>query len=236
MSGMDVVTLAAHPKAFIYRSTGWSSPRSADRHLRSLEERGLISAEKIRADDSWVACLTEKGKEILTDDIDPERYWGRNWDGKWTLLSFDLSQDAFRERKQLDDWLKKRRFGHLQGSLWISHRKYQSWTDELERRRIDPRAIVFQEATPVGRMTSKRYVAKAWSFDRINQAYLEYIEFMDPDISDRSISSVDWHKRGSSLWWKAFQLDPFLPESLLPSGYLGKEAWAIRQRTFAQFC
>jgi len=234
LSGIEVLEFSAHPKGLIYRSAGWTSQRNADRHLETLSNKGLISAKRDRANGRWVASLTEKGKGILLDEIDPIRSWGESWDGIWTLLSFDLSKKAFRERKQLDSWLRKRRFGYLQGSMWISHRKYQSWSEELEMRKGDPRAIIFQELIPVGKIASKHYVSRAWPFDRTNQYYRDYIEFVEDGIKNNAEDPRVLIERESQLWQKAFQLDPFLPDSILPSGYLGKLAWKRKQQFFAK--
>lgn len=234
LSGIEVLEFSAHPKGLIYRSAGWTSQRNADRHLATLSDKGLISARRDKANGRWVASLTEKGKGILLGEIDPIECWGESWDGLWTLLSFDLSKNAFRERKQLDSWLRKRRFGHLQGSMWISHRKYQSWSEELEMRKVDPRAIIFQEVISVGKVTSEQYVSRAWPFDRINQYYRDYIEFVEIRIRESIEDPRILSERESELWRKAFQLDPFLPDSILPRGYLGKQAWNRRQLFFSK--
>ena len=76
-------------------------------------------------------------------------------------------------------WFKKRRFGHLQESLWLSHREHASWTEEIEAKNIDLRVLLFQVVTPIGRQTSREYVAKAWSFIEINRRYAEHLHFLE---------------------------------------------------------
>lgn len=117
LSSLDSLVFAANPKTLIYGAVGWTSDRNADRHLGRMEEKGLISLGDKRTTGSWVAKLTDEGKRSILGEIDPELSWNQNWDGKWRSISFDLPVAARRERNQLNSWLKKNRFGHLQGSL-----------------------------------------------------------------------------------------------------------------------
>ena len=101
-------------------------------------------------------------------------------------------------------------------------------------RRVDPRAIIFQEVTPVGKMTSEQYVSRAWAFDRINQYYRDYIVFVENGMGGKIEDPRLLSESESELWRKAFQLDPFLPDSILPRGYLGKQAWNRKQQLFSK--
>ncbi len=234
LSGLDALQFAANPKSLIYGAVGWDSTRNARRHLRSLREKDFVEISHERRSGSWVAKLTENGKAQLLEGIDPELSWQYQWDGKWTSLSFDLPQGARKERKRLGVWLKKRRFGNLQGSLWISHLPYSTWTDEIESREIDPKAVLFQQIMPVGRITSKEYATKAWPFVEINRRYSEYLRFLEKNAPGEYSSISGWFESESNLWNAAFELDPFLPEPLLPKGYLGIRAWNRKKQVFAR--
>ncbi len=233
MSGFDALLVATNARAVLYGSVGWDSDRSAERNLDALRKRGLISLSEERVTGSWVAEITEKGRDLVFENIDPESSWSGSWDGKWRTIAFDLPQEASRERRQLNAWLRKRRFGHLQGSLWISHRAYADWTAEIEGRKIDPRAVLFQESVPAGRLTNNEYVAKAWPFEKINALYLEHLGFLRSNRVQDASDPVAWFTRESVLWRAAFELDPFLPDALTPSGYRGKEAWCLRKEAYS---
>jgi DNA-binding transcriptional regulator PaaX len=235
LSGIDSLAFAANPKSLIYGSIGWSSDRNASRHLTSMSEKGLISLGDKRASGKWIAQLTNEGKQTILDDIDPERSWSQDWDGKWRSISFDLPQSYRRERNHLNNWLKKHRFGHLQGSLWITHRKYATWTNEIEELKIDPHSVLFQESSPIGRLTNEEYVSKAWPFKKINLNYSKHIQFLSNNLPASSQQPLSWFETESNLWNAAFEMDPFLPDELLPSRYKGKEAWSLRKTTFANW-
>lgn len=234
LSGLDALTLAANPKSIIYDAVGWSNSHNAKRHLTLLQERGLLNMSLERASGCWVAQLTQQGKGLLLDGIDPEKSWGMKWDGKWISFSFDLPRTAVKERKRLDVWLKKRRFGNLQGSLWITHRSYSNWTEEIEGMKVDPRAFIWQQIIPIGKMKSVDYAAKAWSFTEINRRYTEYIRFLEKGDPASKPLSMSWFERESKLWNDAFETDPFLPNALLPASYKGKLAWKQKKRMYAQ--
>lgn len=235
LSGFDALKLAANPKTLLYDAVGWTSNRNAARHVATLQEKGYVSVDKDSEPGSWVTRLTELGKDTTLDEIDPEDSWSKDWNGQWISFSFDLPQFARRERRRLRGWLKKRRFGRLQGSLWVSHREYASWTEEIEAENIDPRALLFQLVSPIGKQTSREYVAKAWPFGEIDRRYAEHLRFLKKRIPEPGKENDSWFETESNLWSAAFELDPFLPNVILPKGYLGKESWRLRKRVYSDW-
>lgn len=237
LTGIDALETVAYPRVAFYNMVGWSSDRNFNRHLKELRGEGWIDWNGNPSDESWVLKITESGKDALLQKIDPEESWSRPWDKKWRTLSFDLPQNARKERRQLDAWLRKRRFGHLQGSVWISHRPYSDWTMEIEGLKIDPSAVLFQESVPLGRNKNADYIESSWNFDAINAFYKDYITILDstsPNLTQGQTSLAKWFQEESASWKKAFKLDPFLPEELLPSSYLGKTAWNARRKAYRQ--
>ncbi len=233
MSGMDALSFMAHPKGLIYDSVGWESHRSARRNLVSLQENGLVSVSHDRRTGKWVVALTQLGRSFASGKFNPEESWASEWNGRWTAVSFDLPQSAYRERSQLGRWLRENRFGCLQGSLWITHRGYREWADEIRSRRIDPSAALFYEIVSVGPTKNRDYAARSWSFKKIDNCYADYLNFVNEGPSLKSNDHYSkWLEMEKALWNKAFEQDPFLPDSLLPNGYLGKRAWNERKALY----
>ncbi|MDQ8203161.1 hypothetical protein [Pelagicoccus sp. SDUM812003] len=235
--GSETLEGLANPYRMLAEGAGFASPRGMDRAVRVLRQEGWAKESPADASEkaSWVFELSGKGLEDLMDGIDPEVEWGREWNGLWSTVSFDLPSEARVERRQLELWLRKRRFGHLQGSLWISPRAYGDWGVELSERHVDPRRLVFQESRAVGMLRDDDYVRKGWNFDRIGQCYRDYMDFLDtrPSAAVGSEQAISWwFEQESRLWKLAFESDPFLPISLYPNGYLGKEAWQRRKAAF----
>lgn len=231
--GSEALAGLASPHRMIREGSGISSPRAWSRAMRVAESEGWAARREFgNGNGDWVYDLTDRGVDRLLDGILPDRAWAESWDGLWRSVSFDLPASSRGARHQLDRWLAKRRFGHLQGSLWITPRSYRSWSVELEERKVDPRRVIFWEGKPLGGLHSSDYVAKAWDFGRINERYAAYLEFLNTSEEDRKARFEDWHAKESVLWTAAFSADPFLPAELLPVGYLGREAWRRRKETF----
>ena len=126
---------------------GLAADRDFYRVLERLEADGCVEGvERGR----WVVELTDRGRGVALDMIDPDSAWASQWDGRWRTLSFDLPQTAVKERARLLKWLRGKRFGRMQGSLWISHRLYDGWAREIADRKVDPKSVVFLESVEIG--------------------------------------------------------------------------------------
>jgi DNA-binding transcriptional regulator PaaX len=235
MSGLELLESSSKPPLSILNAGGWTSEENFDRHLAELYGEGWIDWDRKSKGESWVLRITDLGKETLMESIDPEASWSQKWDGKWRTLTFDLPRNARKERRQLDSWLRKNRFGHLQGSVWISHRPYREWSVELRNLNVKPSSVLFQECVPLGHQRSQDYVSSAWDFDKINERYQSHIAFLESSLHKvlkYSVNHANWLRNESASWKQVFQMDPFLSKELLPSGYLGRVAWNKRRETF----
>jgi DNA-binding transcriptional regulator PaaX len=228
----DALGAITDRRRFYSSLVGYADDRDFAARWAALEHEGWIVWDDDRSDGKWVHSITKAGQEAAYDSLEPEREWGSVWDGKWRTISFDLPANARRERRQLDEWLRKRRFGRLQGSVWITHRPIDDWTEQLERRRVDPNAAIFLEGEIVGRLRPSKVASKAWNFDSINEYYRSYLEFaaLDSQRVVGAVDAADWLGTESAAWNRAFKRDPFLPDALLPSGYLGKQAAKTRRK------
>lgn len=235
MSGLDLLEASTKPPLSILNAVGSTSEKNFDRHLNELRGEGWIDWDRKSEDDSWVLRITELGKETLMESIDPEVSWTQKWDGKWRTLTFDLPRNARKERRRLDSWLRKNRFGHLQGSVWISHRPYCDWSVDLRNLNVKPTSVIFQECVPLGHHSSEDYVSTAWDFEKINEKYQSHIAFLESSshkVAGNGVNHASWLVNESASWKEVYQMDPFLSEELLPSRYLGKVAWSKRRETF----
>lgn len=130
MTGLDAMANCSRLHRSISIWGDWEHESSYLRQMKVIEAKGLLEVPEIRSGD-WLPQLTESGLEMIADQVDPCRHWDQRWDGAWRSLTFDIPSAERRERQRLDTWLRKNRFGHLQGSLWISARPYQDWAKTL---------------------------------------------------------------------------------------------------------
>lgn len=221
---MTVATLdlAARPGAYVFGRSQFAS-------ARRLEAKGWLEIDK--GDGQWAARLTELGRSALNDGIDPEAYWSENWDGKWQILMFDLPVSCRKERERLHAWLKDRRWGCLQGSVWISHRSLVEGDLDCDELDVHSDQLFLVEASSRVGFTPQQVVGKAWDFETINHAYRVYMNAL-----------LELKKRGRGPhfsdivqgWANAAKRDPFLPSVLEPHNYLGKKAWRLRNKMLMQ--
>ena len=233
--GTDALT--SLPLRNYHSLAGWESEHALRRQLRAMQNRGLITLNGEKPAD-WVPQITKVGRHLARNEIDPQVAWSSPWDGKWCIVSFDLPQDQPSRRYQLNSWLKRQRFGRLQGSLWISHRFSQNWSEAVSQIDANPHDIIFLASTSIGKLSAEQIVANAWDFKTINALYGEYLQFLTfnppahSGARQMTESPINWFRSEHSLWRKAYSLDPFLSKELLPSSYLGYRAFLARQEMF----
>ena len=235
-SGADALLAFAFPRQTLLAAGGWSCDRALSRRLEALSEKGLIEWDGDQGQVDWVIKVTSTGKQALHGHFDPRASWETAWDGQWRMVAFDLPADQHRSRKELLRWLKDKRFGCLQGSLWITPRRHEAWYEELSSFSFAPSSVSLFDGRTMARTNPRDVVSHAWNFERINKLYAQLIRFHLnlEGANDGPEPSREWRLQERELWSKASSLDPFLPEPLLPSGYLGKKAWKTRQETFSR--
>ncbi len=214
----------------------WNHSSSYLRQMRSIREKGLLGQAEPNKK-SWIPELTASGIDAIAERIDPERFWQEEWDGLWRTITFDIPANEPRDRQRLNTWLKTKRFGHLQGSLWLTARRYEDWNKQLAELEIDPKAVVFIEGKPLGQLSDQSIVQHSWSFEKINGLYDTYLGFVEAtppalDQDNPSISLVEWFRKESCLWRAAIDEDPLLPRELLPQDYRGERSWQTRKAAF----
>ena len=237
ITGLDALESLTYLRSGLYGGGSPSDERAFRRQLKAIESKGWITYGDGHDDTDWIPRITQLGSDLINDDIDPAVEWANDWDGQWTSIAFDIPASARDQRWQLDQWLGKRRFGHLQGSLWISHIANKDFSAELAKRKIDSNAIVIMRGKFLSTQQSEEIVRTAWKFETINKNYRAYLNFLinhpPPDSANNNnpAALAQWFQQESQVWRAAFENDPFLPNSLLPSNYLGKTAWKTRKET-----
>jgi phenylacetic acid degradation operon negative regulatory protein len=220
---------------------GWASRTGLLRQFHRLERERLLESHEDPLH-YRVYCLTESGQRAALGGREPATCWARRWDGQWRMVIFDLPEAKNKLRVRLRRFLRELHFGYLQNSVWVSPDSLEHWTESLHGYAEDVESLIFLEARPCGGEPNAAIALGAWDFDRINTIYREYMEVLGqlgeltakPLVSPQRLES--WLKRERTMWFEAMSVDPLLPESLLPSGYLGKKAWQLRgqiRRTLA---
>jgi phenylacetic acid degradation operon negative regulatory protein len=217
----------------------WAYRNGLLRQLQRLEKKRWIERSPGNRGERYCR-LSEAGRLHALGGRDPEVCWHRRWDGRWRLAVFDVPEAHSAVRHRLRRYLRRRGFGCLQNSVWISANPLDEDYALIADSPVDVEALILLEARPCGGETDAQIVAGAWDFEDINRRYASYQTVLDkrPRMAlankEAATAFYRWFQEEREAWADAVERDPLLPESLWPSGYLGHEAWHHRLTTMAE--
>lgn len=215
----------------------WAYRNGLVRQVHRLKRAELIEPKPAKADQR-VYRLTERGRIHVVGGRDPEALWSRKWDGQWRIAFFDVPLGQEPARDQVRRFLRERGFGCLQKSVWISPDPVQEELVAFKARDTRVKSFIVFEGRPRGGETDAQIVLGAWDFKRIAEQYSAYLKVLNNRptgmLRDEAAAKAfrRWMSCEREAWLLAIRNDPLLPESLLPPGYLGREAWARRRELF----
>ena len=222
---------------------GWAYRNGFHRQLAELNRQNLLELRPGVSDSSpaeRVLRLTEGGRLRALGGRDPEICWRRKWDGRWHLVLFDLPLTQNRVRDQLRYYLRKRGFGYLQNSVWISPHPLQEAKANLVASPVDVESLILLEARPEAGESDEEIIAGAWDFAKINRLYANHLMVLEArpkgQLRDASAARLfrKWAAEERVAWLAVTAEDPLLPEALLPRDYLGRKVWQIRVKELSQ--
>ncbi len=199
------------------------------RKLRAMAARGVIALPD--PTDARILRLTERGHAIVNNGVCPPEQWGRNWDGLWRMILFDIAEVDRPVRTRLRKVLTTARMGYLQGSAWISPDPLGGLRDEVRAITPDPESLLFFEGKPFAGESDASLVNGAWSLRRLRKAHEYCLGLLrrPPGVAASGAAWMAWLAEERTAWEEALALDPLLPDALLPADYLGKEVHALRR-------
>lgn len=214
----------------------WNYRTNLRPHLQQLKRARLLEKEQGA---SGVWRLTDEGRLAACGGVDAPGRWRRPWDGRWRFLLFDVPARQPQLRMRLWRWLRSERFGYLQQSVWVSPDAMNETNFPLRHLKVTPEAVTVIEGRPVPPDSDEGIVDGAWDFAAINRHYERVIGLASASrkVAKNSGPAAaaalrQWLAADRRAWTTAVAFDPFLPEALLPKGYLGREAWEQRQASF----
>jgi phenylacetic acid degradation operon negative regulatory protein len=217
----------------------WAFRNGLLRTIRYLHKQELVERDHSKPDDRMYR-LTAKGRLHALGGRDPQNEWARHWDGEWRMLLFDLPVPQNTERARLRRYLKNRGMGYLQNSVWITPDDLEKERQILGQGKINVESLILLKARPCAGETDAEIVAGAWDFDIINERYRRHLKLLDErphsklNNNDASKALLRWASAEREAWVNAVTKDPLLPERLLPTRYLGKEAWRKRMQILSE--
>ena len=226
--------LASGGRSLIWKSS-YSNRTAYNNAMYRLRESGLAatarSAGKLPA-----LRLTEEGRKHLPVYYRPDLQWNSTWNGIWYMLIFDVPEKERSYRDSLRRFLKRLRMGCLQKSVWITPRDIRPEYSDLEKAaNIHAVSYLLESRTVLHRETAE-LVRDAWDFDRLHQLHERYIDVYEENLHRLKLVTFDSDEvmrllyEEAEAYMQCMQLDPLLPDKLLPKEYLGRHVYALHAK------
>jgi phenylacetic acid degradation operon negative regulatory protein len=169
----------------------------------------------------------------LPDYFRPRRFWQVGWNGVWYLLLYDVPEEKRPYRDTLRRFLRQRRFGCYQKSVWITPTDVRPLFDDLvEGAAVRDYGNLFEARTVLGQ-PSREIVQQAWDFeglDRVQRWYCDvYADNLRRLLEGTPSRTVLEHlaREEMNAYAAVMQDDPLLPHALLPTDYMGREVYRL---------
>jgi phenylacetic acid degradation operon negative regulatory protein len=211
----------------------WAYRTGLLRQADKLERRRLLERDASSPDDR-IYRLSAQGRLHVLGGRDPEQRWARPWDGRWRLVLFDVPTGQNAQRERLRRYLRDKGFGYLQNSVWITPDPLAEERHILSGGKVNVESLILLEARPCAGESDAEIVAGAWDFERINHRYARHLKVLEERPGDALRNNVAarallrWAAAEREAWLRAVTNDPLLPGRILPSDYVGQQAWRRR--------
>ncbi|MBN1674647.1 MAG: hypothetical protein JXR37_26620 [Kiritimatiellae bacterium] len=224
------------------RTRLWEQPfpsrNACDSAVRRLKKKGLIVCRRERSG-MPVIELTDAGRAGLRLAHRAEQMWRAEWNGRWHVLMYDVSEKQRPYRDALRGFLRRMRMGCLQRSVYVSPRDVRPDYEELVRAAgIDAVAFLFECSAVLGR-DPKDIVRAAWNFERLQRTQKWYGAVFSRNLTHVLTDELDPEtlrtlaREEMSAYLSAMEEDPLLPAALYPAEYRGYEVVELH-RTFVK--
>lgn len=180
---------------------------SIKRAIYKLKSKGWIKGD---------LALTKEGQKRLKN-IFPIYFGERKWDGNWYLASYDIPEKKRKLRDILRMNLRQLGFGEMHASLWICPFNFLGEVEKLVKEyHLEP-FVILAISNKVGREESKILANRIWKLDKINQEYKDLIE----EAQQKGVEKLIFK------YLNILSKDPQLSSELLPSDWLGEQAYLM---------
>jgi len=221
----DVGGLVSYSYKLAY---GWVPPRFEKHHFYQAVKRMLRTGtiERIYKNRRPYLRVTSQGIKKIVRDFPLFEIAKRKWDGKWTVIIFDIKEserwirDAFREQ------LLSLGCGKLQRSVYITpHDITQELREMIALQGLIGMVRVFR-APLLFEENPKHLANRVWKLDKINARYQKMLDEWE-EAKRKKLKRTKKERLVREL--KAFYFDilvtdPILPKELLPEDWAGEKA------------
>lgn len=184
------------------------------RDFYRAESKGYL--ERVVVNGELHYQVTKKGRGALEKCFPLIKLCQKKWDGRWRVVVFDICEKSRPKRDRLRWRLETLGFGMLQKSVWINPYKVGKEVKEtLTLEGIIKGVVVFEGERIFGEDEAD-LAWRVWKLDKLETEYQEWVSELEGEkLSEQEM--INWYL-------EILQNDPFLPEDLLPSNWVGLAA------------
>jgi phenylacetic acid degradation operon negative regulatory protein len=205
---------------------------SARAALSRLARRGLLDSSKDGRRTFY--GLTERAEQVLNEGLHRIMSFGLDdepWDGCWVVVIFSVPEEHRDVRHILRTRLRWHGFAPLYDSVWVSPRADSDETAAL----LDELGVASSTVlvSHVAHAVNGGDPLKAWDLDALRSSYDTFIVEFTPLLARVRSGAVGGAEglvartRVMDVWRQFPNLDPELPEDVLPAGWPRREAHEI---------
>lgn len=208
----------------------WAARNGELNRIHELERLGFL--ERHPVSNSRASCLgfTKAAMKSPARKHHPPAAWNQKWNREWHQILFDLDAGESKTRKALHRALRRQGFGCLQGSVWIHPFLQKELGIDLVPTPGRPENFLRMKSRSLGKHTDRWMVEDAWNWDEIDKRCDQYMAtFRAPPTKSTVRECLGWVRREYRSWQRILEIDPLLPDALLPAGYPVKDVWEHRQ-------
>lgn len=210
---------AYNPYPYLYASLGTSYRKEhIDEAIDSLTSEGLVEGDRNEG-----LRLTLAGAGIKKRLYQARR---EEWDGKWRVVFFDIPEVQRDIRDGLRFELKKLGFGLWQRSAWITPFDIAKELNSYLREQNLAEAVQVVVGERFGELNDRKFAAKVWPLDDINERYERLLSVWKKEIGKESTAEERLEAAASlhNRYLDVLAADPRLPLELLPGDWVGDDA------------
>lgn len=195
------------------------------RAFYQIKEKGLISLAKEAG--FFRPQLSKRGEERLKDLL-PVYDSQRPWDKRFYLITYDIPEQKRKERNNLRHFLQNLRAAKLQASVYLTpYNPRKKLKDFVEKNAIPGSIIVSDTGVKgsIGPDDFKTLVRQVYDLENLNRLYQEFVERYEGKNKQnysRAQVALDFNT--------ILKSDPQLPFELLPSDWVGTQAYNLYQK------
>ena len=200
--------------------------------LHRMRKNGLVISMK--GEDRKIRYkLSEKGMLRLIEGTRRVYEGGRRkWDGKWRIVIYNIPENNREIRDRLRRELKWLGFGMLAQSTWISPNPMEEvvkkFIQDLNNSSSNIHVDIFLSEY-LG--DPKQLMEKCWNLKEVENEYIKFLEKWG-----KVLEMIDKFKENEAFitrinlvheYRKFLNIDPQLPEDLLPQNWVGYKAYEL---------